>query len=99
MCLGRAAPLVLLTQRDREAGLRIRWLRLLPPCGLSLTRSAAGGFLPLSRVGLDTRLGTAGVWPRVPQGLFCPVIGYLGGGDVPCVERADQHAGEDVRVC
>ena len=66
MCLGRAAPLVLLTQRDREAGLRIRWLRLLPPCGLSLTRSAAGGFLPLPRVGLDTRLGAAGVWPRVP---------------------------------
>jgi quinol monooxygenase YgiN len=37
------------------------------PAVRAVADSVSGrGFLPLPRVGLDTRLGAAGVWPRVP---------------------------------
>ncbi len=73
-------------------------LRSLPLRGLSLARAATGASA-LPTVDLTHGCALRGVWPHMPQGPFCPVIGYVGGGDIPCVERADQHAGEDVRVC
>ena len=97
--LGRAASLVLLTGRDREAGIQDLMVALAAAARSVADSVSDRGFLSLPRVGLDTWLCAAGVWPHMPQGLFCPVIGYVGGGDIPCVERADQHAGEDVRVC
>ena len=72
--MGRAASLVLLTGRDREAGIQDLMVALAAAARSVADSVSDRGFLSLPRVGLDTWLCAAGVWPHMPQGLFCCLL-------------------------
>jgi hypothetical protein len=65
-----------------------QWLPPLPGTSYPVRRAGSHGGPPAFYDGAG-----------LSQCLLCPVAGHVGGGDIPCVERADQHAGRDVGVC